>query len=102
MTVACIELNATANKSLIKSVSLYFGCESTAQENCDTYRRDALKSTYHEVTDTAYVLVALFPLINLIYAFNFNFGKWMNLCCTKGRRNGFATDMTLSAVETKS
>ena len=100
MSLASIELNATSNKSLVKLVSLYFGCESTAQENCDTYRRDALKFTYPEVTDAAYVLVALFPLINFIYAFNF--GKWTKMCCTKGRRKGFATNMTLSMLETKS
>ena len=100
MSLASIQLNATTNKSLVKSIALYFGCESTAQQNCDTYRTDALKFTYHEVTDAAYVLVALFPLMNLVYAFNF--GKWTNLCCAKTRTKGFTTDVTLTMLDTKS
>ena len=83
MSLASIELNATTNRSLKSSISLFFECESTAQGNCDVYRTEALKYTFHEVTDTAYVLVGLFPLVNLIYAFNF--GRWKGICCKKAQ-----------------
>ena len=53
MSLASIELNATTNRRLKSSISLYFQCEGTAQGNCNSYKEDALKYTFHEVTDTA-------------------------------------------------
>ena len=101
MSLASIELNATTNRRLKSSISLYFQCEGTAQGNCNSYKEDALKYTFHEVTDTAYILVALFPLMNLIYAFQF--GRWKDKFCGKGKSNVNAstqnTDLPLESLQ---
>ena len=98
MSLASIELNAATNRSLESSIKHYFACESTAQENCDVYRAEALKYTFHEVTDTACVLLGLFPLVNLIYAFDF--GRWRKLCNAKKKANELQDTMLLK-LETK-
>ena len=98
ISLAAIELNATTNRSLEKSISSYFVCESTAQGGCDQYRMDALKYTFHQLTDTAYVLVSLFPLVNLIYALHID--KWIHLCCMKVKPVNEPLDMASSSVKT--
>ena len=50
----------------------YFACERTNPGNCDDERAAAAQSTFPGLTDTTYILLALYPLVNLVYAFNFN------------------------------
>ena len=77
ITLAAIELDAKFSNNLMTSVTLYFACESTAPGNCDSFRDGALKYTYHSLSNTAYSLLALFPLVNLVYATSFSNAKKM-------------------------
>lgn len=95
IVLAAIELDAKVYSNLVTAIALYFACESTAPGNCDSFRNNALKYTYHSLTNTAYIFLALFPLVNLVYAINFSDLK--ELCCTKCRTKKSA-DVVLTSV----
>ena len=78
IVLASIELSARKNNTAVTSLGLYFACESIAPGNCERFRNDALQNTYRSLTNTSFILLALFPLVNLVYAINFSSLK--NLC----------------------
>lgn len=72
ITLAAIELDAKVSSDLATSIALYFACESRAPGNCGSFRDGAIKYTYHSLSNAAYSLLALFPLVNLVYAISFS------------------------------
>ena len=67
-------LLVTIRNDVKKPVFNYFTCESATPGNCEMYRDDALQQQqkYQGLTYTVYILIALFPLVNLVYIFSYN------------------------------
>eukprot|EP00731_Ephydatia_muelleri_P010669 Em0005g1255a len=72
IALAAFGINVRTGNAFAIALVAYFACESTMPGNCEASRNKALNNTFPGLTDTAYILLALFPLVNLVYAFNFN------------------------------
>ena len=58
------------NEILISGIKEYFFCEQGGFDPENLCTRDYLKYTYPCLNTTSYVLLSLFPVVNLIYAIN--------------------------------
>ena len=72
IALAAFGINVRTGNAFATALVAYFACESTMPGKCEASRNTALNNTFPGLTDTAYILLALFPLVNLVYAFNFN------------------------------
>ena len=84
VALASFGINIRTVNAFVSALSAYFACESTTPGNCESSRNTALQNTFPGLTNTTYILLALFPLVNLVYAFNFNelkeiLHKWFNV-----------------------
>ena len=55
----------------IRNIQLYFLCEQGGYNSSNPCSRDYLANSYPSVTALSYILLGLFPVVNLIYATNF-------------------------------
>ena len=67
--------------------ALSFTCERLQPGNCKAYKDEAEKYKDPGVSESAYVLVSLFPVVNLVYVFNHKefkdiFTSLIKKCCT--------------------
>ena len=65
-------ISARTGSMFSSALKSYFVCESTNAGNCDDERAAAARNTFPGLTNASYILLALYPLVNLVYAFNFN------------------------------
>ena len=72
IALASFGINTRTLKAFVSALEVYFLCESARSGNCEQSRNTALQYSFSGLTDTSYILLALFPLVNLVYAFNFN------------------------------
>lgn len=72
VALASFVQNSQTSDEFTDSLSSYFACESKLPGHCDCYRNSALQFTFSGLSDTAYILFALYPLVNLVYAVEFN------------------------------
>ena len=79
IALASFVLNTKTSKDFISSLSTYFACESEMPRKCESYREEALRFTYPGMSDASYFIVALYPLVNLVYTFDF--GEVKQVCC---------------------
>ena len=78
-------LNSQTIGDFTVSLQNYFHCESELPGHCDCYRQSALQFTFSGVSDTAYILFALYPLVNLVYAIDFKKLKEMISFCFQAK-----------------
>ena len=74
-------LNSNDHHVYRQKLLTYFACESTTPGNCDNAKSGALRYLNPEINDIAYILLALFPLVNLVYAFNYE--ELKQICCAR-------------------
>ena len=72
IALAAFGISTRTGGIFANALTLYFACESTTPGNCEASKNTAKQNAYPGLTDTAYILLALFPLVNLVYALNFN------------------------------
>ena len=72
IALAAFGISTRTGGVFVDALTLYFACESTTPGNCEASKNTAEQNTYPGLAYTAYILLALFPLVNLVYAFNFN------------------------------
>ena len=70
IVLAAFVLNSKTSTDFISSLAIYFACERETPRKCESYRNDLFKFTYSGVSDASYVILALYPLVNLVYAFD--------------------------------
>ena len=69
------------------ALSQYFTCERLQPGNCKAYKDEAEKYKVPGLSESAYILVSLFPVVNLVYVFNHKelkdiFTSLIKKCCT--------------------
>ena len=90
-------LNSQTIGDFAVSLHNYFDCESELPGYCDCYRQSALRFTFSGVSDTAYILFALYPLVNLVYAIDFKQLKEIISVYFTAKRSTVA-DTTMSKI----
>ena len=71
VALASLVLNLMANEKFTNVLTYYFTCERIMPGSCECFRKAALKLTFSGVSNATNILFALYPLVNLVYAFNF-------------------------------
>lgn len=100
VALASFVLNSQTSDEFSYSLSYYFACESKLPGRCDCYRNSALQFTFSGLSDTAYILFALYPLVNLVYAVEFNELK-KNIMLHFQVKSTAAVDIVMSKAESK-
>ena len=94
-------LNSGTSDDFKVSLLYYFGCESEIPGHCDCYRNSALQFTFSGVSDSAYILFALYPLVNLVYALDFRELKEIISVYFQKAHSSAVADTTLSKMKPK-
>ena len=81
ITLAAFSINANVHYVYTQKLQIYFACESTTPGSCENSKTDVMRYFYPEITDTAYIVLALFPLVNMVYAFSFD--ELKEICCKR-------------------
>ena len=72
VSLVAFELNSKTSTQFISSLATYFACERETPGKCESYRKTAINFTYPGISDAMYIILALYPLVNLVYAFDFH------------------------------
>ncbi|KAL5491673.1 hypothetical protein EMCRGX_G017005 [Ephydatia muelleri] len=76
VSLVAFELNSKTSTQFISSLATYFACERETPGKCESYRKIAINFTYPGISDAMYIILALYPLVNLVYAFDFHGFKY--------------------------
>ena len=95
ISLAAFVLNARVHNIFPQKLEAYFACESATPGKCDDSKSEVLKYINPGINDAAFSLVALFPLVNLVYAINFDNLKqiFCSRCHCKKASKGTSTSM---------
>jgi len=73
--------------NLISGIQTYFFCEQSGYNPDNPCNRDYLTNLNPSISTLTYVLLALFPVINLIYAINImELKNFINKCLLKSKK----------------
>lgn len=70
--LAAFSLNSRVSNDFVDSLMIYFACEGTTPGNCEKAKSTVSKNSFSYLTDIVYMLLALFPLVNLVYVVHFS------------------------------
>jgi len=80
-------LSTRNSDNLISGIQIYFLCEQGGIDPDNPCSRDYLVNLYPSISTLSYVLLALFPVVNLIYAINLKELKdFINMLLLKSKK----------------
>ena len=100
VALTAFTLSTRNSSSIIKGIQKYFLCEQGGHNSSSPCSRDFERHSNPSVTTLAYVLLGLFPAVNLIYAVNMKELKEMAQKLRVKRKNAYSSSDTPSTGST--
>ncbi len=97
VALTAFTLSTRDTPALVRNIGLYFLCEQRGHDPENPCSRDYIKNSDSVLTTLSYVLLSLFPVVNLIYAINIRELKefMQKMKSTKNKRFSSNTQSTM-------